>query len=137
MSAFAIPRSLRTRPGGTPSGEARNARNDDAGSSKRFERARGPTKPHGKALDADLDGEAALDELHVERVARDARAELKLRHARLPRQYVLLSMSLVLIGTTKESVGVESFLQRVVARSGERVVSSPRIGLETEIIRTG
>jgi hypothetical protein len=87
-----------------------------------------------QAVDAELDGETALDELHVERVARDFRTLLKLRHARLPRRYVLVSMSLVLTGATKDAVGVESFLQRVVARSGDHLVYSPRLGMETEVV---
>jgi hypothetical protein len=136
------PFNVRFRDPKVPTDEARwDAQRRSAERAERrrrlIEALRAGTGPHEaarEALDADLDGDAALDELHVERVARDARAELKLRHTRLPRQYVLVSMSLVLIGTTKESVGVESFLQRVAARSGERVVSSPRIGLETEII---
>lgn len=93
--------------------------------------------PHDAVLegiDAELDGDAALDELHVERVAHDARAALKLREARRPRRYLLVSSSLVVIGPTTETVGVESFLQRVVQRSGEHVVFSPRLGLETEIV---
>ena len=35
---------------------------------------------------------------------------------------------------TKDAVGIESFLQRVVARSGERVSLSPRLGIETEFV---
>lgn len=87
-----------------------------------------------EGVDAEIDGETAIDELHVERVARDARVGLKVRQARLPRKYVLVSMSLVLTGPTQDTVGVESFLQRVVARSGQRLVYSPRLGVETEVI---
>ena len=43
-------------------------------------------------------------------------------------------MSLVVTGPTPEAVGIESFLQRVVERSGERLSLSPRLGIETEFI---
>src|SRR6185295_10062178 len=60
--------------------------------------------------------------------------ELKFRQARLARPYVLMSMSLVVTGSLSDAVGVESFLQRAVGRSGEHVVFSPRFGAETEVM---
>src|SRR5205823_6291441 len=48
--------------------------------------------------------------------------------------YVLISMSVLVTGQTADAVGVESFLQRVVARSGERLGFSPRLGVETEFV---
>jgi hypothetical protein len=87
-----------------------------------------------EALDADLDTGDAMDELHLERVEDEHRRSLKDAFARMPRRYVLVSMSLVVTGQTNDTVGVESFLQRVVARSGERLGFSPRLGVETEFI---
>jgi len=86
------------------------------------------------ALDAERDNEEAVDELHVARIEHELRTRMKLAYARLPRPYALLSVSLVLTGALNDAVGIESFLQRVVARSGEKVVYSPRLGLETEVI---
>jgi hypothetical protein len=86
------------------------------------------------ALDAELDNDEAMDELHLERVARETREQMKLAYARLPRPYVLLAISLVLTGSLQDDVGIESFLQRVVGRSGENLVYSPRLGLETELV---
>jgi len=86
------------------------------------------------ALDAELDTDEAMDELHVERVARELRESMKLAYARLPRPYALLAISLVLTGPIQDAVGIESFLQRVVARSGEKLVYSPRLGVETELV---
>ena len=74
------------------------------------------------------------DELHVKRVARDTRERLVTAFRTLPRPYALLAISVLLTGPLQNSVGIESFLQRVVARSGERLVYSPRLGLETEVI---
>ena len=87
-----------------------------------------------EAVDAELDAEEASDELHLERIASELRARMKLAYARLPRPYALLSLSLLLTGSLYDSVGIESFLQRVVARSGGELVYSPRLGLETEVI---
>lgn len=93
-----------------------------------------PSAATRDALDAEADTETALDELHVERIKRETREELKAAYARLERSYVLISMSLIVTGQTADSVGVESFLQRVVARSGERLSLSPRLGIETEFV---
>lgn len=87
-----------------------------------------------RAIDAELDNEQAFDELHVERVERELRQRMKLAYARLPRPYALLSVSLLLTGALTDAVGIESFLQRIVARSGEKVVYSPRLGIETEVL---
>jgi hypothetical protein len=46
----------------------------------------------------------------------------------------LVSASLVVTGSLHDAVGVESFLQRAVGRSGEQIVYSPRLGVETELI---
>jgi hypothetical protein len=87
-----------------------------------------------EAVDAELDADEASDELHLQRIARELRARLKLAYTRLPRPYALLAISLLLTGPLDDAVGIESFLQRVVARSGGRLVYSPRLGLETEVI---
>jgi hypothetical protein len=52
----------------------------------------------------------------------------------MARFYVLVSMSLLVTGPVSNAVGVESFLQRRVNRSGESVSLSPRLGVESEVI---
>lgn len=91
-------------------------------------------EPHERerALRAKKEHGDALDELHLERVEHEARQALRARYARMSRQYVLISMSLVATGRLHDAVGVGSFLQRVVSRSGQQVTLSPRLGLETE-----
>ncbi len=95
--------------------------------------ASGPA-PAKDARDAVVDNDDAIDELHTERVERRTRSALQAAYAGMARQYVLVSMSLVVTGRTPDSVGVESFLQRVVGHSGERLGFSPRLGIETEIV---
>jgi hypothetical protein len=86
------------------------------------------------AVRADLDDEARADE----KVAADAEARLYARiaqrYAELSRRYVLLSFAVHIDGRVQSSVGIESFLQQTVDRSGELVTYSPRVGVEGEPI---
>lgn len=87
-----------------------------------------------QAFAAEADAEAAADELSVEAGEAETRALLRRRERDLPRRYVLITGSLLVLGKVQDSVGVESFLQHIVARSGEKVGLSPRLGVETEAI---
>jgi len=69
----------------------------------------------------------ALDALR-DRVVREMRSEFR----RQERRYVLVTGSVLFTGRTANGVGVESFLQQEVQRSGEKIVLSPRLGVETE-----
>lgn len=86
------------------------------------------------ALRGELEDEARADE----KVAADAEARLYARiakrYAELSRRYVLLSFAVHVDGRVQSSVGIESFLQQTVDRSGERVTYSPRVGIEGEPI---
>ena len=87
-----------------------------------------------QALEAELEAQAALDDLNL--IAEEERAdvELRTRYLRMPRQYLLVSTALRITGPTEEAVGLESFLDRTVYISGETPVVSPRLGLETEVV---
>jgi hypothetical protein len=87
-----------------------------------------------EAIDAELEAQAALDAIHLDMEEQRIDDELRERVRRMQRRYVLLSSSLVVTGSSANAVGVESFIQRVVDRSGESVVFSPRFGAESEII---
>ncbi|MET0793984.1 MAG: hypothetical protein ABW061_20860, partial [Polyangiaceae bacterium] len=52
----------------------------------------------------------------------------------LRRFHVLLLGSLVISGSVKEAVGVESFLERTAQRSGASLSYSPRLAVETETV---
>ncbi len=84
------------------------------------------------AMVAEQQLEETLDALHLERAVRGTREGLKRREAERPRRYVLVSMSLLVQGPVENGVGVESFLQRTVDRSGQSVTFSPRLGVEAE-----
>jgi hypothetical protein len=90
--------------------------------------------PLRDALEAEDARQTALEDDALALQERSLRAELKERNKRRGRAYLLISTSVVLTGAVHDAVGVESFLGRVVNRSGEQVVVSPRLGLETETV---
>jgi hypothetical protein len=98
-------------------------------------RAEGRLTPEAEeAALAELDDEQAMDQLHAARVRREIRKQLKYEYQSMRRPYLLVSTSLVVLGTLQDAVGVESFLERVVARSGETISYSPRLGAESEFV---
>lgn len=86
------------------------------------------------AIDAEVDTENTLDELRMQAEERRVDRALRERVRRMPRSYVLVSSSLLMTGVSNNAVGVESFLDRHVQRSGETVVFSPRLGVESELV---
>lgn len=87
-----------------------------------------------RQLEAILDEEALRDEAELLRAERETEQFLKSRFDRLPRRYLLVTAALFANGSLSDAVGIESFFQRTVHRSGESVTLSPRLGLETEVI---
>lgn len=87
-----------------------------------------------EAAEIELAREEEADERY-RAAQRDRLSELlHQRYVGIPRRYLLLSASLHADGDVKNSVGVESFLQGYVDRSGERVSLTPRVGAETEAV---
>ncbi len=82
----------------------------------------------------ELRAEAQRDERALIGALRRFDALMEERYRGFSRQYVLISASLHVAGRVTNAVGVESFLQQTVDRSGERVTFSPRLGMETEPI---
>jgi hypothetical protein len=56
----------------------------------------------------------------------------KQKYLALPRQKLLIVASALVSGPVADAVGVESFLNQRVERSGQRASVTPRIGIETE-----
>jgi hypothetical protein len=86
------------------------------------------------AVDAEIETEEALDGVDFERSARAVRVRLKERYERMQRFYVLVSASVLATGTVEEGVGVESFIEGQVYRSGKNTTYSPRLGIESEVV---
>ena len=87
-----------------------------------------------QALTAENDAEAELDRATLKRIRKQVEDELYARSLAQSRFSLLLMTSLVLTGGVEDAVGIESFLNRRVQRSGERPSFSPRLGVEFEPI---
>lgn len=85
-------------------------------------------------LDQQDAAEEIKDDVELERAKAEVYRQLRAREEKLARGYVLVSTSLKLSGPVSNAVGIESFLQRAVDRSGRRPVLSPHLGLESEVI---
>lgn len=81
-----------------------------------------------------LDSEAERDEAELERAEEELDEQIQARYASMERFFVLLSGSLLVLGSAEDAVGVESFLERTVQRSGRKPSFSPRLGVETELL---
>ncbi|HEY3493052.1 MAG TPA: hypothetical protein VGK73_00125 [Polyangiaceae bacterium] len=87
-----------------------------------------------EALEAENEAEAELDRATLKRIRKQVEDQLYARTLAQSRFSLLLMTTLVLTGEVGNGVGVESFLNRRVQRSGERATLSPRIGVEFEPI---
>jgi hypothetical protein len=85
-----------------------------------------------EALREAIDIERRKDRDELEQFQAEVRRRLKLRYKRMQRRYLLMSGALLISGPVGNAVGVESFLNQVVNRSGDELSYSPRIGLEGE-----
>ncbi|MBI3207150.1 MAG: hypothetical protein HYZ29_36775 [Myxococcales bacterium] len=92
------------------------------------------TPARAAALEAERTSDEALDEVHRDRAARAVRAELRRRARVMERFYVLVSSSLAVTGPVRNSVGIESFIERRVERSGRKATYTPRLGIESEVV---
>ena len=97
-------------------------------------RAAGGEPRQKAALDAREATDRALEDNRIERLGRELDARLRKRASAMARPYLLVSTELLMQGPSKDAVGVESFLGRVVNRSGSQATFSPRLGLETEAV---
>lgn len=91
------------------------------------------TTSETRAALAALEAEEARDEERLEAAYDAARQALSASFAEVGRFYVLVSGSLLVSGRVRDAVGVESFLDQRINRSGTSVVVSPRVGAESEI----
>lgn len=83
---------------------------------------------------AEFRTERELDQELLNQAVRHTRDVLKARERALGRWYLLMATSLKVSGPVQNAVGVESFLQRIVDHSGDRVVASPHLGVESEVV---
>ncbi len=101
---------------------------------RRLERAARLGSDAREAAEDELEREADADRRYRGTQRERVTELLRERYDRVPRRYVLLSAALHADGDVANGVGVESFLQGYVDRSGQRVSLTPRFGVETEAI---
>ena len=89
---------------------------------------------YAASVEDELAAEAADDERYRDAQVRRLRRLLSERYANMPRRYLLISASVHADGDVSNAVGIESFIQRRVNRSGDLVTFSPRLGVETEAV---
>ncbi|HTV25277.1 MAG TPA: hypothetical protein VMG12_41570, partial [Polyangiaceae bacterium] len=85
------------------------------------------------AVEHELGREERFDSERLARAYEAARSALADSFAEVGRTYLLLTASLLVSGRVRDGVGVESFLDQKVNRSGASVVFSPRFGAEAEV----
>jgi hypothetical protein len=85
-------------------------------------------------LRQELRAEAELDDSERTRVERDLTRRLRQRYHEQSRFFVLVTTSLMISGSVRGAVGIESMLDRHVQRSGESLSLSPHLGMETELL---
>jgi hypothetical protein len=86
-----------------------------------------------EVVERELAAEEARESSQLERDFKQARRSLAESSAMIERFYLLVTASLVISGAVEDAVGVESFLEQTVNRSGTQVVYSPRLGVESEV----
>jgi hypothetical protein len=86
-----------------------------------------------RQIERELGQEERRDVERLARVRADVRQALEDSFAEVGRNYLLLSASVLISGRVFDAVGVESFLDQRINRSGADVVLSPRVGAEAEI----
>ncbi len=84
--------------------------------------------------DPTYEARLAQVEEQVDAMERRVVQRLKRRYAKLSRQKLLVTASISVSGPVGHGVGVESFLQQRVERSGKWVTFQPRLGVELEPI---
>jgi len=81
-----------------------------------------------------FEAEQAADDRRFEEQQQSVRQRIEHDHLVMNRFYVQFSGSMLISGAVDAAVGIESLLTQKVNRSGQRVVSSPRVGVECGIV---
>ncbi len=72
------------------------------------------------------------EEEEIQSIEDDLLNRRRLEYGRFRKDRYLVSASLLIAGTVKDGVGIESFFRKTVDRSGEKISYTPRIGVELE-----
>ena len=92
------------------------------------------TSAERERIERTFDGEQAADDRRFADEQLRALQTIQHDHLVMNRFYVQVSASMLLSGSVDTAVGIESLLTQKVNRSGQRVVSSPRFGVECGLV---
>ena len=81
-----------------------------------------------------FDSEQAADDRRFADQLLSMQRRIDREHLAMNRFYVQISGSMLISGSVDAAVGIESLLTQKVNRSGQRVVSSPRVGVEVGVV---
>jgi len=91
------------------------------------------TKPPAERqeIEEKLAREERADTAALDRELENVRKQIEADLTKMNKFYFQVSAAMLVSGSVQEAVGIESMVAQVVNRSGERVVGSPRLGLES------
>jgi hypothetical protein len=92
------------------------------------------TPAERERIERSIDSEQAADDRRFADELLRVQQDLDREHLAMNRFYVQISGSMLISGSVDAAVGIESLLTQKVNRSGQRVVSSPRLGVECGIL---
>lgn len=92
------------------------------------------TSEERRRIEQEFEREQAADDDELERELLDAKWRIERDLLKMNRFYVQVAASLLITGPVEDAVGIESMVEQVVNRSGEKVVISPRLGIESGVI---
>ena len=87
-----------------------------------------------KQLETDDASVRALEEQEIRDFGRRYARMARERYARLPREHILFTLGLLVVGPTSDGISLESFFVQQIRRAGAVVTYSPRAGVETELV---
>jgi hypothetical protein len=92
------------------------------------------TQAERERIARSFESEQAADDRRLADHQLSVQQRIDREHLVMNRFYVQFSGSMLISGPVEAAVGIESLLTQKVNRSGQRVVSSPRVGVESGIV---
>jgi hypothetical protein len=94
---------------------------------------RATTEKEKEEIEQKFDREQEKDDKVLDDAMQAAHDHIEADLTKMNRFYVMIAASAVVTGAVKDAVGVESLVSQTVNRSGQSVVISPRLGVESGI----
>lgn len=108
----------------------------DLQQARRKELASARTTAEQEAIDKKFEHDLSVLEEELEHKLLEQKTIMERELTAMNRFYLQISGSMVLSGSVEDAIGVESLVNQTVNRSGQKVVLSPRLGIEASIIPT-